>query len=211
MIRKLNRLALVAACGVVLGASLPAMADCTQFNALVTSAELPRGFTDIVPRKNTYTRRDTAVPAEHVMAGFDSCRVLDKAWNGGNPDYGEPQYICVRDMKAGPSGKITFEEMQAQLAALRPQIEMLTGCIAADPRFKEDKKTSMEMSYMMKPELTEMRGFYENPRVSIMLTPMDARIAVEPSDKDPFGMMKPQSLTLIISGIAQDLINGPKD
>lgn len=209
MNRRLSRPALAAVCATLV-AAMPAAADCEKFNARVTSAELPRGFTDIVRKDNILSRRDAEVPAEYVLDGFDSCRVVDEEWVRANPNYGEPKFVCTRDMKAGPSGTITFEEVKQQMAEMAPQIDMLTGCILADPRFKVDRQTPLELSYIMKPELTDMRGMYDNPRVAISMMPMGDRLKVEPSDKDPWGMMQPQTLTLTISGIAQDFTKGPE-
>lgn len=194
----------------LLAGLLPAGADCSKFDTLVTSADTGRGFEDLVPFRSFYDLRLDDLPAAQAYPGFDSCQVIDNDWNSANQHYGEAQYVCMAEPKSNPYGRLAFDEAVVKSRAIGSLALAIIGCVNADARFKPDKDTQFVKSFIMKPELTDMRGMYDNPRVQIEVIDLSSRIMVEPSDKDPFGLVRAQGLKLTISGIAHNFKDGPK-
>lgn len=190
------------------GAVLPATADCALFTSLVSQAETGLGFEEAVPFRSVWELRESrdTVPADLALPGFDACWVEDHIWNSDQSDYGAPRYICRISEKADPSGTLSFDSHMAQLRAMGQLSQGVEACVKADERFKADRQTSTGTSYIMKPELTEMRGMYENPRAEFKLSPQEGAYAItDMPDALPADMRVPMQLDVIISGPARNL------
>lgn len=189
-------------------AALPAAADCALFISLVKQAETGRGFEEIVPFRSVWDLRESrdTVPADHALPGFDACWVEDEIWRPQQSDYGAPRYVCRISEKAEAAGTLSFDSHMAQLRAMGQLSQSMEACVKADERFKVDRQTSLGTSYIMKPELTEMRGIYENPRAEFKLSPMEDTYAITGMpDALPADMRRPMQLDVIIAGPARDL------
>jgi hypothetical protein len=194
----------------LLAGLLPAGADCSRFDALVTSADTGRGFEDLVPFRSFYDLRRDDLPAEQIYPGFDTCQVIDNDWNSANQHYGEAQYVCTLEPEVGASGTLTFDEAVLKFRSIGALAMAIVACVNADARFKPDRDSMEVKSFIMKPELTNMRGMYDNPRVQVEVIDLSSRITIEPSDKDPFGLVRAQGLKFTVSGIAHNFKDGPK-
>lgn len=198
----------VAALMIGVAGALPAAADCALVTFLVKQAETGRGFEAVVPFRSGWDLRESrdTVPAEHALPGFDACWVEDEIWRPQQSDYGAPRYICRISEKADAFGTLSFDSHIAQLQAMGLLSQQLEACVTADDRFKIDRQTSLGASYIMKPELTEMRGMYENPRAEFKLSPMEGEYRItDMPDALPTEMRKPMQLEVIISGLARNL------
>ncbi|ABI75530.1 hypothetical protein HNE_3214 [Hyphomonas neptunium ATCC 15444] len=207
MTRRIRKAAVVLVC-MSAGAVLPAAADCDLFSSLVTQAETGRGFEEIVAFRSVWDLRETGdtVPAEQAFSGFDVCWVEDDIWKPDQSDYGAPRYVCRIAEKPDAEGTLSFDSHIAQLQAMGRLSQTLEACVTADERFKADRQTSRGTSYIMKPELTEMRGMYQNPRAEFKLSPMeDAYSITGMSDALPADMRVPMQLDVIIAGPARNL------
>lgn len=198
----------VAALAVAGGSALPAAADCALFTSLVKQAETGRGFEEIVPFRSVWDLRESkdTVATEHSLPGFDACWVEDDIWKPDQSDYGAPRYICRISEKAGSDGAMTFEDHVAQVRAMGLLSQEVEACVKADERFQVDRQTSMGGSYTMKPELTEMRGIYQNPRVEFKLSKLEDPPGVTGMPNGvPADMRVPMQLDVIIAGPARNL------
>src|SRR5690606_16589992 len=142
------------------------------------------------------------VPAQFAYAGFDDCWIEDKVWTPANGKYGDPRYTCRVETKPDKDNTVAFGSHVAQVRAMGELAAALRVCVQADERFKVDAETSMGVRYMMKPELTEMRGLYENPRVWIEASEMDDPPYVEEVPPGaPLAMATPMRLTFTVFGL----------
>ena len=198
----------VTALALALAAALPAAADCALFSALVKQAETGRGFEEIVPFRAGWDLRNSKdmVAAEHALPGFDACWVEDEIWRPAQSDYGAPRYVCRISEKPGAPRTLSFDSHIAQLRAMGQLSQTVEACAQADERFKVDRQSSMGTSYIMKPELTEMRGMYQNPRAEFKLSPMEEAYSItDMPDALPAEMRVPMQLEVIIAGPARNL------
>lgn len=190
------------------GAVLPAAADCALFTSLVKQAETGRGFEEAVPFRSVWDLRESrdTVPADYALPGFDVCWVEDEIWRPDQSDYGAPRYVCRISEKVEATGTLSFDSHMAQLRAMGQLSQSVEACVTADERFKVDRQTSKGTSYIMKPELTEMRGMYQNPRAEFKLSPMEGTYSItDMPDALPADMRVPMQLDLIIAGPARNL------
>lgn len=192
--------------GMIIG--LPASADCALFDTLVKQAEVGRGFEDVVPFRTVWDLRDSrdTVPAEFAMPGFDACWVEDDIWNPDRGDHGAPRYVCRISEKTDAYGALSLDSHMAQLRAMGQLSQSLEACVMADERFKIDRQTTSGASYIMKPELTEMRGMFQNPRAEFKLSPMGGHYTItDAPDALPAELRVPMQLDVIIAGPARNL------
>ncbi len=188
-------------------AALPALADCALFEALVRDAEVGKGFTSIVPFRAGWDLRDQddTVPAQFLYPGFDTCWIEDNDWKNTNRRYGDPGYVCTLQPVAGEANTIPLQDFVLQSRAIGEVAMDLRKCVEADERFTVEKETTRSVRYRMKPELTEMRGLFENPRVWVEMSDIDNPPTIEgvPPNAPP-GMVTPFRLVFTVFGPAQD-------
>lgn len=193
---------------VSIAAALPSAADCALFNSLVKQAETGRGFEEVVPFRSVWDLRESrdTVPAEYALPGFDACWVEDEIWHPDRGDYGAPRYVCRISEKTDAYGALSLDSHMAQLRAMGQLSQSVEACVQADERFKLDRKTTSGTSYIMKPELTDNRGMYQNPRAELKISPMVGQYTLtDAPDALPADMRMPMQLDVIIAGPARNL------
>ncbi len=191
-----------------IAAALPAAADCALFTSLVKQAETGRGFEEVVPFRSVWDLRESrdTVPAEYALPGFDACWVEDEIWHPDRGDYGAPRYVCRISEKTDAYGALSLDSHMAQLRAMGQLSQSVEACVQADERFKLDRKTTSGTSYIMKPELTDNRGMYQNPRAELKISPMVGQYTLtDAPDALPADMRMPMQLDVIIAGPARNL------
>lgn len=191
-----------------MAAALPAAADCALFRSLVKQAETGRGFEEVVPFRSVWDLRESrdTVPAEYALPGFDACWVEDEIWRPDQSDYGAPRYVCRISEKTDAYGALSLDSHMAQLRAMGQLSQSVEACVQADERFKLDRKTTSGTSYIMKPELTDNRGMYQNPRAELKISPMVGQYTLtDAPDALPADMRMPMQLDVIIAGPARNL------